>query len=175
MRDNHGAGWLVDRYVLNTLLAALMVITPPVAPSPEAQLQQNIAQYQALIEDLAITVQQTDVIRRQISGLETQMKQRRATVGRLAQASYRSYRADSLNVLLDPESTSAVRDRLQVLNTFAQYRRTEIKDLAKTRERFTAAQRTLESLIEQQRSQRQTLGQQRAKIDAQLAAQKRRP
>jgi septal ring factor EnvC (AmiA/AmiB activator) len=132
-------------------------------------LQQNLTQYQQLANDLSVTSAQIDVIQRQIEGLKRQIAQRRALVGRLAAASYRSYRADSFNVLLD-HSLGEVRDRMLVLNTFAQYRKVEIKELQLARERFAAAQRTLDSLLTQQRHQQQDLTAQRLKIEAQVAA-----
>jgi peptidoglycan hydrolase CwlO-like protein len=155
--------------VLNTLLSVLLVLTPP-APSPEAQLQQNLTQYQQLAQDLSVTIAQTDVIQRQIDGLKRQIAERRAIVGRLATATYRSYRADSLNVIFDARSIDDVRERMLVLNTFAQYRKVEIKELQLTRERFASAQRTLDSLLTQQRHQQQELTAQRLKIEAQIAA-----
>jgi septal ring factor EnvC (AmiA/AmiB activator) len=132
-------------------------------------LQRNLVQYQALAEDLRITVAQTDVIRRQIEGLASQMRDRRAAVGRLAAESYRSHRADSFNLLLDSRSATDFRDRLALLNVFAQHRQQEIKALSTTTERYAAAQRTLDALIAQQRGQQQELLAQRRKIQTRLA------
>lgn len=155
--------------MLNSLLSVLLVLAPP-APSPEAQLQQNIAQYQQLANDLATTIAQTDVIQRQIDGLKRQIAERRALVGRLAAASYRTYRADSLNVLMQARTLDDVRERMLILNTFAQYRKVEIKELQVSTQRFAAAQRTLDALLSQQRHQQHELTMQRLKIEAQMAA-----
>ncbi|HCT77905.1 MAG TPA: hypothetical protein DGT23_15200 [Micromonosporaceae bacterium] len=150
-----------------------MVIAPPAPPAPDVELRQNIAHYQALAEDLAVTIAQTEVMQRQIDTLKKKMKERRVAVGRLASASYRTYRADSLNVLLDAGSAGEVRDRLLVLNVFAQHRQLEIKELAVTAERYAATQRTLDSLVAQQRTQQRELTAQRLKIEAKLAELRR--
>jgi septal ring factor EnvC (AmiA/AmiB activator) len=144
-------------------------MAPPAAPSPDVELQRNLVQYQAIAEDLRITVAQTDVIRRQIEALQAQMLERRATVGRLAAANYRSHRADSINLLLDANSATDFRRRLALLNVFAQHRQLEIKALNVTADRYTTAQRTLDSLMAQQRGQQQELLSQRRKVEARLA------
>jgi septal ring factor EnvC (AmiA/AmiB activator) len=146
-----------------------MAFAPPTAPSPDVELQRNLVEYQTIAEDLRVTVAQTDVIRRQIEGLQAQMAERRATVGRLAAASYRSHRADAFNLLLDANSATEFRDRLALLDVFAQHRQLEIKALNATADRYAAAQRTLDALMAQQRSQQEDLLTQRRKIEARLA------
>ncbi len=152
-----------------------MVIAPPVAPPADAELHRTIAQYRALAEDLRVTVAQTDVIRRQIEGLHSQVRDRRAAIGRLAASSYRSHRADSFNLLLDSRSATDFRDRLALLDVFAQHRQREIKALNASAERYAAAQRTLDALIAQQRGQQQELLAQRRKIETRLAQLKSPP
>ncbi len=146
-----------------------MAIAPPITPPSDAELQRNIIEYQALSEDLRVTVAQTDVIRRQVGGLHSQMRDRRAAVGRLAAASYRSHRADAFNLLLDSGSAADFRDRLALLNVFAQHRQQEIKALSSSVDRYAAAQRTLDALMAQQRGQQQQLLAQRRKIETRLA------
>jgi septal ring factor EnvC (AmiA/AmiB activator) len=146
-----------------------MAFAPPVTPSPDAELQRNLVQYQTIAEDLRVTIAQTDIIRRQIEGLQSQMLERRAAVGRLAAASYRSHRADAFNLLLDAGSATDFRDRLALLDVFAQHRQLEIKALNTTVDRYASAQRTLDALIAQQRGQQQELLTQRRKIEARLA------
>ncbi|WP_203915412.1 hypothetical protein [Rhizocola hellebori] len=146
-----------------------MAFAPPAAPSPDVELQRNLAQYQAIAEDLRVTVAQTDVIRRQLESLESQRQERRAAVGRLAAASYRSHRADSFNLLLDADSATDFRYRLALLNVFAQHRQLEIKALNSTTDRYTTTQHTLDALIAQQRGQQQELLAQRRKVEARLA------
>lgn len=161
--------------MLNSVLAILVAIAPPVAPiSPDAELARTVAEYRALTEDLRITIAQTDVIRRQVEGLQAQMRDRREAVGRLAAASYRSHRADSFNLLLDSRSAADFRDRLALLDTFARHRQEEIKALSASADRFAAAKRTLDALIAQQRGQQQELLAQRRMIETRVA-QLRRP
>lgn len=153
-----------------------MVIAPPVQPAPvDAQLQENLARYQVIAEDLEVTVAQTEVIQRQVDGLRLKMGERRAAVGRLAAASYRSFRADTFKVLLDARSSTDLRDRMLVLNIFARQRQHEIRDLFQTTERFVAAQRTLDSLIAQQRAQQEELIAQRHLIEIRLSELKKPP
>jgi peptidoglycan hydrolase CwlO-like protein len=160
---------IVVNIVLNTLLSVLLVLTPP-APSPEALLQQNLTQYQQLANDLSVTTAQIDVIQRQIDGLKRQVAERRALVGRLASTSYRTYRADSINAVLQARNLGEVRERMLVLNAFAQYRKIEIKDLQLSTQRFASAQRTLDALLTQQHHQQQELIAQKIKLEAQVAA-----
>ena len=154
---------------LPVLLLALPSALPAVAaqppePQPMGELHENIAQYRQIAEDLSITIAQTEIIRRQIDLLQGQMDERRAKVGRLAAATYRSHHADPLYVLIDASSTGEVLERLLLLDAFARRRQAEIDALALTSARYDTAQRTLDSLIAQQRSQQQTLVQLRTKI-----------
>lgn len=161
--------------VLNALLSALLILTPP-APSPDAQLQQNLTQYQQLVNDLSVTTAQIDIIARQIDGLKQQVLERRAIVGRLAAASYETYRADSINLLLKARTLDDIRERMLVLNAFAQYRKVEIKELQTSTQRFASASRTLDALRTQQHHQEQELIAQKVKLEAQIADQRaRRP
>ena len=56
-----------------------------------------------------------------------------------------------------------------LLDVFAQHRQLEIKALKTTADRYAAAQRTLDALIAQQRSQQSELLAQRKKIETRLA------
>ncbi len=172
MRQRPG-GPVVVRIVLNTLLSVLLVLTPP-APSPDAELQQNLTQYQQLVNDLSVTTAQIEIIARQIDGLKHQVAERRALVGRLAAASYETYRADSINLILKARTIEDIRDRMLVLNSFAQYRKFEIKELQTSTLRFASASRTLDALVTQQHHQQQELISQRVKLEAQIAAQRAR-
>lgn len=158
--------------MVRILLAVVLILVPTVAlpvqaqprPEPAAEMETNLARYRQLAEDLSVTIAQTEIIQRQIGELQQQITQRRAAVGRVASATYRSHRADSLHVLIDASSTDEMLDRLLLLDAFARRQQQEIDALTLTSARFDAARRTLDSLIAQQRSQQQSLVALRVKI-----------
>lgn len=161
--------------VVALLLAIVFAPTPALAsphwqfqppPSPSGELEESIAQYQRLAEDLTVTIAQTEIIQRQIDSLQQQIDQRRASVGRIAAASYQTQRADSFHVLFDASSTGEVLQRLLLATAFARRQQQEIESLALVSERYEATKRTLDALIDQQRSQQRALVALRLKIQA---------
>jgi septal ring factor EnvC (AmiA/AmiB activator) len=154
--------------VLTSLLAALLMTTPTPAPAPPNQaevLARNIAAYQQLSEDLVVTISQIGVIQRQVDGLQTQIGERRAIAGRIATAAYQQQRSNTLNALLTAETREDALERLLLMTGVGQVRQREIAGLSQTSERFVTAQRTLEALRAQQKTQQQDLIAQRLKID----------
>ena len=134
------------------------------APQPVGELAENLARYQRIAEDLRVTIAQTGVIRRQIDELQHQIDQRRAAVGRVAAATYRGHRIHPLYVLTGAGSQDDAVRRMVLVSGFAERQQQEIDALSLTQARYDSAQRTLESLIAQQRSQQQALNAQRRKL-----------
>jgi peptidoglycan DL-endopeptidase CwlO len=120
-------------------------------------LAENLMRYRRVAEDLAVTVAQTEVMRRQIDDLQQRIDSRRAAVGRVAAATYRGHRVQLVHVLTRADSRDDALRRLILASGFAERQQQEIDGLSLTRARYQTAQRTLESLIAQQRSQQQTL------------------
>ncbi len=132
------------------------------------QLEIVVEKYHDLREDLKTTAAQTGVLQRQIEPLKEQITQRRDAVGRLAAAGYRTSRTMSLSLLLDAGTTRDVVDRLLLMKSFTQHQQREIDALALTSERYATAQRTLDALLAQGRSQQKQLGKERAGIAAKI-------
>lgn len=164
---------------LALLLAVVLIPTPalasaagratccqaaPVALDPQGELERNIAQYQRLAEDLTVTIAQTEIIQRQIDSLQQQIAQRRATVGRIAAVSYRTHRPDAFRVLIDASSTDEVLRHLLLVTALTRRQQHEIQMLGREFERYESARRTLETLIDQQRTQQRALVALRTKI-----------
>lgn len=144
------------------MLAAALVPSPAYAqPDSEAE---NLARYQRIAEDLAVTIAQTEVMRRQIDELQQRIGSHRAAVGRVAAATYRGHRVHPLFVLAGADSRDDAMRRLLLVSGFAERQQQEIDGLVLTRARYEATQRTLESLIAQQRSQQQALAALRRKV-----------
>jgi hypothetical protein len=144
------------------------MITPtptPTPQSPAAQLEQNLAAYRQLSEDLAVTISQIGVIQRQVDGLKSQLAQRKATTGRIAASAYRLERSTTLNAVLSAPSTEVVIERLLLLTGIGYLHEQDIAKLTLEAERYQAVQSTLEALRNQQRAQQQALVAQRLKID----------
>lgn len=131
---------------------------------PAGDLEQNLARYQRIAEDLAVTIAQTEVLRRQIDELQQGIAARRASVGRVAAATYRGHRIHPLAALAGSGSREDALHRLRLVGGFAERQQQEIEALSLTRARYEAAQHTLESLIAQQRSQQQALAALRRKL-----------
>ncbi|MBV1849246.1 C40 family peptidase [Catellatospora tritici] len=134
------------------------------------QLEVIVERYHALHDDLKTTEAQTGVLRRQIDPLQRQIAQRRAAVGRLADAGYRSTRSMSLTLLLDAGSTRQILDRLLLMNEYTLHQQREIEALAQTSQRWDTARRTLDALLAQQREQRRELAAKRTEIENSIAA-----
>lgn len=132
------------------------------------QLEVVVEKYHELREDLKTTAAQTGVLHRQIEPLKEQIGQRRAAVGRLAAAGYRSSRTMSLGLLLDAGTTRDIIERLLVMKSFTQHQQREIDALALTSERYATAQRTLDALLDQQKTQQKQLGRQRTVIESSI-------
>jgi peptidoglycan DL-endopeptidase CwlO len=162
------------------LAAALLALTPApapgappreqatagalAAPQPAGDLSENLARYKRIAEDLSVTIAQTGVMRRQIDELQQRIGERRTAVGRVAAATYRGHRVDPLYVLAGAGSQEDALRRILLASGFAERQQQEIDALSLTRARYESAQRTLESLIAQQRSQQQALTAQRRKL-----------
>ena len=143
--------------ILSLVLAAALLPTPAHAQPATGDLAENLARYQRIADDLSVTVAQTGVIQRQLQDLEQQIEVRRASVGRVAAAAYRGHRVHSLYALTGASSRDDTVRRLRLVRGFAERQQQEIDALALTQARYQTAQRTLESLIAQQRSQKQAL------------------
>ncbi len=128
---------------------------------------ENIARYHQLAADLSVTIAQTEIMQRQIGSLEEQVAQRRAALGRIASASYRTFRIDPLYVLSDATTTEEALERLVLITGFTVRQRLEIRALQLENARYEAARRTLDSLIAQQRRQQQDLIALRRKLQPQ--------
>jgi cell wall-associated NlpC family hydrolase len=168
------------RPLLAATIIALLTFSSPAAAEPadevnrqireqSSQLEVIVEHYNELREDLRITTAQTAVLAKQINPLKIQMGERRAAVGRLAAASFRSHRISPVNVLLDSSSTRSVLDRMLLLETYAQRKRLEINELADLRDRYETASRTLDALVTQQRQQQEEQARQRTKIEQSIA------
>jgi septal ring factor EnvC (AmiA/AmiB activator) len=132
-------------------------------PAGTGQLTENLARIQRLTEDLRVTIAQTEIMRRQIEDLQHRIESRRAAVGRVAAATYRSHRIHPLYVLAGAGSQDDALRRMLMASGFAERQQQEIDALSLTRARYESAQRTLESLIAQQYSQQQALSAQSSK------------
>lgn len=163
--------------------AALLAPTAALAdPPPEElerqirasseQLEVTVEEYNALREDLRITVAQTGVLARQISPLEKQVDDLRGRVGVIASLAYRSGGMDGANVLLTATAGHDFVRRLDTLDLLARQRNREIAALGAARERYLTARRTLDALVEQSRGQEQELAQRKTTIEKQLASLK---
>jgi septal ring factor EnvC (AmiA/AmiB activator) len=155
--------------ILSIVLAAAALFPATAAAAqpaaqPAGELTENLARYQRISEDLDVTVAQTEVMRRQIDDLQQRIDARRATVGRVAAATYRGYRVHPIYVLAGADSHDDALRRLLLVNGFAERQQQEIDALSLTRARYEATQHTLESLIAQQRSQQQALAALRRKL-----------
>jgi hypothetical protein len=82
----------------------------------------------------------------------------------VAAATYRGHRIHPLYVLAGAGSQDDALRRMLLASGFAERQQQEIDSLSVTRARYESAQRTLESLIAQQRSQQQALTAQRRKL-----------
>jgi septal ring factor EnvC (AmiA/AmiB activator) len=150
--------------ILSVVLAAALVpaaasaqpSSAPVSAQTAAEAQ-DLAHYQRLAEDLKVTIAQTEVMRRQIDDLQQRIGLHRAAVGRVAAATYRGHRVHPLYMLAGADSRGDAMRRLLLVSGFAERQQQEIDELVLTRARYEATQRTLESLIAQQRSQQQAL------------------
>lgn len=145
-------------------MALLSAPARPAAAEPGLELQQHLDRYRQLAEDLRVTTAQTAIMQRQIADLQLRVVGERAAIGRIAAATYRGYRLDPLYVLADARSGGEILDRIQLVNAYAERRRQEIDALELTRARYEAVQRTLQSLLSQQRDQQQQLVALRLKI-----------
>jgi peptidoglycan DL-endopeptidase CwlO len=140
--------------ILASVLAATLTLTPAAA---QPDVDENIARYHQLAADLSVTVAQTEIMHRQVGSLQQQIAQRRAVVGRVAAATYRSHRVDPLYVLSDAATTDEAMRRLVLLTGFTMRQKQEIRALQLESARYDAARRTLDSLVTQQRRQQHEL------------------
>ena len=138
-------------------MLAVALLPTPAHAQPSGEPAENLARYQRIAEDLNVTIAQTEVMRRQIDELGQGIGARRAAVGRVASATYRGHRVHPLHILAGAGSRDDALRRLLLASGFAERQQQEIDALSLTRARYEAAQRTLESLIAQQRSQQQAL------------------
>jgi cell wall-associated NlpC family hydrolase len=172
--------------LIATVLATFGVATPvaaaPVAARPTAQqLDQRIAdaarrlevvveEYNESRDDLRLTVARSKRLDGRLAPMAADLADSQQRVGGLAAETYRRTRSGPTIALFASRAPHQFVDKLLVLNRMATEQRQAVDDLARARNRVTAAHQTLDALAAQQRRQQAQISTKRATVEGEIAA-----
>jgi cell wall-associated NlpC family hydrolase len=163
--------------------AAVAVLAPASAanaePSP-AELQQQInqsstalekvvEQYNGVGEQLKATQASVDNLNAKMAPLQSQVDSAYANVGEIAVRAYKGGRPSSMALLLTDSTPSSLLGDLTALNRIASERQRQIQGYSQAKSQYDTEKKKLDDLLNQQRTSQQSLGDQKAKIEGDLA------
>nr|WP_240940290.1 C40 family peptidase [Planosporangium flavigriseum] len=148
-------------------------------PSP-AELQQQInqsssalekvvEQYNGVGEQLKTTQTAADALNAQLAPLQSKVDSAYANVGKIAVQAYKGGGPSSMALLLSDTSPGTLLGDLTSLNRIASTQQREIQGYAQAKEQYDAEKKKLDDLLNQQRAAQQSLADQKAKIEGDLA------
>lgn len=157
------------------LIAALVIVLLP-APAQATpigdqldtageHLEKVIEDYNEVRDNLRTTRRQIADLNEEIRPLERQLAARRARVGVIATAAYRSSGVSTALAVISAESASDFADRLLVLDRLASEQKQAIDSLSAARDRVEAARRSLDAAAGQQASQELALATKKQQIE----------
>jgi cell wall-associated NlpC family hydrolase len=160
------------------LIAALVIVLLP-APATATpigdqldtagqQLEQVIEDYNEVRDNLRTTRRRIAKLNEEIRPLERQLATRRARVGVIAAAAYRSSGVSTALAVISAESASDFADRLLVLDRLASEQQQVIDDLNAARARVETARHALDAAASQQAAQELTLATKRQQIEQKI-------
>lgn len=163
--------------------AAVAAVAPATAaladPSP-AEVQQQIDKqssdlekivenYNKVTEELKATQAQADDLTAKMAPLQSELDKAYANVGQIAVSAYKGGGVSPMAALLSQGSTGGLLDQLSSLDHLARVQNQEIEGYAKTKAQYDEQKGKLDALLDKQHTDQKNLGDQKAKIEGDLA------
>ncbi len=133
-----------------------------------ARLEKVVEQYNKVNEELKASQAAADRLAAKLKPLSTELTTASARVGEIAAVAYKGGELAEVSAVLMAGDPAAMVDRLLTLDQITKFENTQIAAFVETKSRHDTEAAKLDKLIADQKAKRQTLADQRKKINADL-------